>query len=397
MTHPTAKLVIDDNLAVLRRMIDDGVKADLVVADPPYNTGGHPDAQQTIHSYPDRRSRDEWLAWIEPRARLIRELLTPTGAAIFAIGRDMMPHLAVLLDEVFGANNRASIVTWSGGTKSNGRLVSNTSDYLLIYTRSSTAIRTEKVRWRTTREGAAEVLEAARAAVAEQPDIASAQRSFRVWQASAGLPDSLRKYRLFDPQGRLYRTTDLGATVTRPSRSKRSLTHPLTGERCPVPPKGWAVSDSTLDALLTGGRIAFGVDHATIPSKTTYLDEIEGTLSDVIVRERGYAQRTLDRMVGTNGDGSTRFYAPKPVDVLQEWISAITAHVECPLIVDAFAGSGTVAEACLRLGIGSLSIEIDQTIAERVAIPRIEAVISGEWVDGSRHDPVAGSLIVERV
>ena len=60
----TAKLVIDDNLAVLQRMVGDGIKADLVIADPPYNTGGHPDAQQTIHAYPDCRSRDEWLGWI---------------------------------------------------------------------------------------------------------------------------------------------------------------------------------------------------------------------------------------------------------------------------------------------------------------------------------------------
>ena len=393
----TAKLVIDDNLAVLQRMVGDGIKADLVIADPPYNTGGHPDAQQTIHAYPDCRSRDEWLGWIEPRARLIRELLNPTGAAIFAIGRDMMPYLTVLLDDIFGANNRASIVTWSGGTKSNGRLVNSTSDYLLIYTRSATAIRTNKVRWRTTRAGAAEVLEAARAAVADSPDIPSAQRAFRAWQALAGLPESLRRYRLLDAQGRLYRTTDLGATVARPSRSKRVLTHPVTGEPCPVPPKGWAVSGDTLDALLAEGRIAFGTDHKTIPAKITYLDEVEGMLSDVIVRERGQAQRVLDRMVGTNSDGSTRFYAPKPVDVLQEWIGATTAHVEQPLVVDAFAGSGTVAEACLRLGIDSVSIEIDPTIAEGVTIPRIEAVISGAWADGSHHDPAPGSLIVERI
>lgn len=392
MPEPTATLVIDDNLVALKRMLDGGIQANLVVADPPYNTGGHPDAQQTIHTYLDRRSRDEWLTWIEPRARLIRDLLAPTGAAIFAIGRDMMPYLAVLLDEVFGANNRASIVTWSGGSKSNGRLVSNTSDYLLIYTRSSTAIRTQKVRWRTTREGAAEVREAARAAVEAHGDIAAAQRAFRTWQASAGLPDSLRKYRLLDAQGRLYRTTDLGATVARPSRSKRVLTHPVTGEHCPVPPKGWGMSDTTMDALLADGHIAFGADHTTIPSKITYLDEVEGTLSDVIVRERGHAQRTLDRMVGTNNDGSTRFYAPKPVEVLQEWISATTAHVENPLVVDAFAGSGTVAEACLRLGINSVSMEIDRGIAERVTSPRIEAVLSGEWADGTTRDPVAGML-----
>lgn len=377
-------------------MLDDGVRADLIVADPPYNTGGHPDAQQTVHTYPDRLSRDEWLAWIEPRARLMRALLSPTGAAILAIGRDMMPHLAVLLDDIFGANNRASIVTWSGGSKSNGRLVANTSDYLLIYTRSATAIRTQKVRWRTTREGIAELLEAAREAVAEHSDIPTAQRAFRAWQATAGLPESLRRYRLLDPQGRLYRTTDLGATVGRPSRSKRVLTHPVTGESCPVPPKGWAVNDATMEALLADGHIDFGVDHTTSPSKRTYLDETQGTLSDVIVRERGHAQRTLDAMIGTNDDGSTRFYAPKPVAVMQEWIGAIVAHVERPLVVDAFAGSGTVAEACLRLGIDSVSIEIDSTIAERATIPRVEAVVSGAWADGSLHDPVTGSLVVER-
>lgn len=423
---PRNRLIESENVYALSRLIADGVRADVVYADLPYNTGdasGDSNAMSVL-PYIDRRdSLDDfehsgWLSFVAPRVRLIRDILRPTGVAIFAIGRDELASLVLLLEREFGSHNRASIVTWQGGAKSHSRYVSNSADYMVVMTKDIHALKRKKVRWRTTRDGAQELLDAASRAWEESGgDRDLAQDSYRSWLREQDVDDAFRYYRFLDGSGRLYRTSDMGATVGRASRPRRPLVHPVTGEECPVPSKGWAIGDERMDALLADGRIQFGEDHTIIPKKITYLDETEGLLSDVITQMRGGGQRDLNAMIGLRDDGTTRFYGPKTVSVLETWIEAVIPEfrkaesaVDPVVVIDPFAGSASTGEAVARIvtrsGIVAESICIttnenneddnpEHGIARFVALPRLRAALSGMWADGSSRSPLRGRLTHE--
>lgn len=424
----TNTLIESENVFALAHMIASGSRADVVYADLPYNTGDASTGsnEMSVLPYNDRRdSLDDfehsgWLSFISPRVHLIRDLLRDTGVAIFAIGRDELASLILLLEEVFGTKNRVAVVTWQGGAKSHSRYVSNSADYMVVVAKSVATLKRKKVRWRTTRPGSEALVEAAAAAWAEHDgDRTAAQESYREWMRSAEMDDAFRYYRFLDPSGRVYRTSDMGATVGRASRPRRPLIHPETGQLCPVPAKGWAIGDETMDKLLADNRIQFGNDHTIIPKKITYLEETEGVLSDVVSQMRGGGQRDLNSMIGLREDGTTRFYAPKTVSVLETWIEAVIpqfrkdAGDDDPiLVVDPFAGSASTGEAVARiatrsgLSIDSVCITTNENnedsdpehgIARYVALPRLRAALSGSWADGTVREPLRGRLVSQRL
>lgn len=418
---PRNVLIESENVYALTRMIADGVRADVVYADLPYNTGdasGDSNAMSVL-TYNDRRD-DGWLSFIAPRVRLIHRLLRETGVAIFAIGRDELASLVLLLEQEFGSHNRAAIVTWQGGAKSHARYVSNSADYMVVMTRNIHALKRRKVRWRTTRPGAQALIDAADDAWREHGgDRDAAQDAYRVWLRDQDIEPAFTYYRFLDASGRVYRASDMGATVGRSSRPRRPLVHPVTGQECPVPAKGWAIGDETMDALLADDRIQFGADHTTIPKKITYLDETEGVLGDVVTQMRGGDQRRLNAMIGLREDGTTRFYAPKTVSVLETWIEAVIpqfrkdeSHTDPVVVVDPFAGSASTGEAvarivtrtgitadsyCITVNENNDDADPERGIARYVALPRLRAALTGRWADGTEHDPLRGRLIVQRL
>ena len=155
---------------------------DCIYIDPPYNTG----KDDWIYSdrYVDADDvfrHSKWLAFMERRLRVARNLLSPTGIIIVAIGNEQQHRLRLLMDDVFGESNFISNVTWNGGRKNDSRFVSNGEDYMLIYANDKTAwikegvkvkdapdvssletaadIAANGARWRAPKEGYEAVLE----------------------------------------------------------------------------------------------------------------------------------------------------------------------------------------------------------------------------------------------
>lgn len=113
---------------------------DCIYIDPPYNTG----KDDWIYSdrYVDADDvfrHSKWLAFMERRLRVARNLLSPTGIIIVAIGNEQQHRLRMLMDDVFGESNFISNVTWNGGRKNDSRFVSNGEDYMLIYANDKAA------------------------------------------------------------------------------------------------------------------------------------------------------------------------------------------------------------------------------------------------------------------
>ena len=165
----TKNLFIEgDNLNALRLLQESYLgKVDLIYIDPPYNTGSdqfiYPDnfavsnndylaaSGQTddqgvgLVANPESNGRfhSSWLSMIYPRLKLARNLLKNTGIVCVSIGDDEVAQLRIVMDEVFGRQNRIAQVTVEMSTTQgmkvraaqNGAIVKN-SEFVLIYSRT---------------------------------------------------------------------------------------------------------------------------------------------------------------------------------------------------------------------------------------------------------------------
>lgn len=84
------ELWVGDCLELFPRVSDGSV--DLVFADPPFNIGYEYDR------YDDRRSKGEYLAWVDRWLKEVRRVLKPTGSFWLAIGDEYVAEYKVRID-----------------------------------------------------------------------------------------------------------------------------------------------------------------------------------------------------------------------------------------------------------------------------------------------------------
>ena len=99
-----------DNLPIMQGMAAGSV--DLIYADPPFGTG------KDWGAFVDKRTGDEYLAWIKPRLNEMKRLLALTGSIYLHCDPTMSHYLKVLMDEVFGRAQFRNEIVWcykSGG------------------------------------------------------------------------------------------------------------------------------------------------------------------------------------------------------------------------------------------------------------------------------------------
>jgi site-specific DNA-methyltransferase (adenine-specific) len=132
--HPTEDLILlGDNLELLLGFADESFQ--LVYIDPPFNTGGtqrrrtletiatpHGDrvgflgrryATRLLAESSYRDSFDDYLAFLEPRLREARRLLTASGTFYFHIDYREAHYCKLLLDELFGRECFLNEIIWA--------------------------------------------------------------------------------------------------------------------------------------------------------------------------------------------------------------------------------------------------------------------------------------------
>lgn len=119
---------------------------DLIYIDPPYNTGGKSSwlYNDSFVDNDDNYKHSKWLAFMERRLKVAREILKPSGAIMVSIGDDEQHRLRMLMDQVFGVDNHVNqlaveMSTTSGPKTTNaqqGTIVKNI-EYVLIYRKSA--------------------------------------------------------------------------------------------------------------------------------------------------------------------------------------------------------------------------------------------------------------------
>jgi len=105
-------------------------KVDLMLWDPPYNTGNKG------FMYNDRfGSHESWLSFMKERLIIAKDMLKETGSIAIHIGYKELFRLGILIDEVFGESNRVGIINWecTYSPKNDSKGIPSTTDYVLIY------------------------------------------------------------------------------------------------------------------------------------------------------------------------------------------------------------------------------------------------------------------------
>jgi site-specific DNA-methyltransferase (adenine-specific) len=140
------RLFHGDNLAVARRLVDEGVALDLLYVDPPFGVGvahgartrsGEARAERTSVAYDDAWSGiDSFLEALTPRLVLFRELLSRRGTLYVHLDHRAVHETKVACDRIFGRGAFRGEIVWAPG---NGARMRNrwgaTHQTILVYTK----------------------------------------------------------------------------------------------------------------------------------------------------------------------------------------------------------------------------------------------------------------------
>ncbi len=154
----TNRLIAGDSLLVMNSLIEKEALAGQVQMfyfDPPYGIKYGSNFQPFVNkrdvkdgkdedltSEPEmlRAFRDTWelgihsyLTYLRDRLFLMRELLHESGSIFVQISDENVHHVREIMDEVFGAKNFVSLITFTKTTSATSERLAGVSDYLLFY------------------------------------------------------------------------------------------------------------------------------------------------------------------------------------------------------------------------------------------------------------------------
>lgn len=130
-------LIHGDNLLALKALEQDFTgKLKCIYIDPPFNTG------QAFEHYEDGLEHSIWLQLIYNRFKSLHRLLSPEGTFFVHIDDNELGYLIVLLDEIFGRNNRLYTITFKQGAVTGHKAINpgcvTTTNFILMYSKNKT-------------------------------------------------------------------------------------------------------------------------------------------------------------------------------------------------------------------------------------------------------------------
>lgn len=362
----TKNLFIEgDNLDALKLLQETYLgKVKLIYIDPPYNTGKdfiyednfaedsvtyllrsnqQDDAGGRLVSNTDANGRfhSDWLSMLYPRLKLAKNLLKSNGVIFISIDNNEVHNLRTICSDVFGADNFVGTIVWKNVTDNNPTTVATEHEYIHVFARNKAELEGEwKSKISVIKDALIRVGNDLNAQYSEADQLQEAySRWFRDNKAFLG---PLDRYKYID-KGGVYTGSQ---SVHNPGKEgyRYDVVHPITGKACREPLLGYRFKKPTMDALLEAKRILFGEDESKIIELKVYASEFEDKLESVIEldgRSGPYDLKTLFPEI------KKAFTNPKPVDLIERFASFTTKSDD--VIVDFFGGSGTTAQAVMRL------------------------------------------------
>ncbi|MCY4159745.1 MAG: DNA methyltransferase, partial [Bacteroidetes bacterium] len=265
----TNRLIAGDSLLVMNSLLEKeglGGKVQTIYLDPPYGityrsnfqpfvsqqspTGGDKDLNLTSEPEQILAFRDTWelgihsyLTYLRDRLLLARDLLHESGSCFVQIGDENVHRVGMILDEIFGAENRVATITYTTKSGSSANTLPEVADYLIWYAKDIQKIKYRQLYESMDRKGIIKLLG---------------------WTVMVELPDGTRRKltqeERFDPdqhlpQGsRIYELQKLNSQGA--STTGRSEPYEWNGRKFLCPKNThWAISNDGLDRLAALGRL----------------------------------------------------------------------------------------------------------------------------------------------
>ncbi|RUR70990.1 site-specific DNA-methyltransferase [Variovorax guangxiensis] len=440
-----------ENLSAMVTLYKYRGQVDLILTDPPYNTGedfryndkwdkdpNDPDLGDLVPKE-DGSRHSKWLRFMTPRLWMMREMLKPGGVIAICIDHRELYRLGMLMDEVFREENRIGIINWQKSYSARSQKhISTATEYVLVYAkdvdRATTQLldRTEVMNsryrnydndpdldWKSADASAPEIRETGTYGV---------QSPFtgRIFYPREGrghwANDAPVMKRWLTAWGSEYTRKDLGDGFAKALVLKGAKFH--EGEPVRGDPVVIKARDAALKILKRGAwpALYFGVDGENGPQLKNYLKDVkrgkvamtywadEDYESPLNIEsqswdhtESGHSQTgvtELDAVVGKNHN----FRTVKPLRLFKKII-----QIWCKsdgIVLDPFAGSGTTAHAVLDLNKESAAsrrfILVEQGndekgdhYAKSLTADRVRRVIKGDWKSGKREPLEGGFQFIE--
>lgn len=145
-----------ENLSAMVTLYKYRGQVDLILTDPPYNTGedfryndkwdtdpNDPDLGELVPK-DDGSRHSKWLRFMTPRVWMMREMLKPGGVIAICIDHRELFRLGMLMDEIFREENRIGVINWqkSYAPRNDNKHISTATEYVLIYGKDSDRAKT---------------------------------------------------------------------------------------------------------------------------------------------------------------------------------------------------------------------------------------------------------------
>ena len=303
------KLVLGDNLQVLKRLLElkkqgkllnadgsNGVR--MVYIDPPFATKQDFQNVDGEKAYQDKVAGAQFVEFIRKRLILLRELLADNGSIYVHLDTKKIHYLKVIMDEVFGESNFQNEIIWKRtSSHSDTKTYAKVHDSVLFYSKSSTML-------------------------------------FNPQYSAYSEAHLEKRYKHVDPDGRRFTDGDLVGTGLKGGGYVYEWKGITKTWRCPL---------STMEKLEQENRLYY--TKKGLARIKRYLDEVQGQpTTDVLQDINPVNSQAVERI---------NYPTQKPEQLLNLIINASTNSGD--IILDAFAGSGTalaVAEKHGRRWIG---------------------------------------------
>ncbi|BCW86475.1 hypothetical protein NicSoilE8_41480 (plasmid) [Arthrobacter sp. NicSoilE8] len=439
-TEQAQNLILEgDNLHGLATLYRERGHVDLILTDPPYNTGNdfryndkwdsdpNDDGVGNLVGADDKAKHTKWMKFMYPRLQMMHAMLSQTGVLAICIDFRELFHLGQMLDEIFVDKNRLGIINWQrtySKQNDSGQLATVT-EYVLVYAKDAKLAKT--------------------ALLYKDRD-----------QDPANNPDS-------DPEP----WTDSPATASNAKAHKSmvyAIQNPFTGELL-YPPRGsaWRNEQAWIIEQLAGWNVDFelkdihdagkraqliGVDESKVPDVKAIV--VSGSLEEATAKatavrdsgvwpefyflRQGLGKPRIKKHIKKmkKGEVSSTFWSTESLlwETDTSWPHQVSGHSEqgvkeltavvgeghefktvkplrlfekiiklwCPVdgtVLDPFAGSGTAGHAVLSLNDSTGSDrrfilmeqgrqDKDDSYARTLTAERMRRVISGDWASGPK-------------
>jgi len=359
-------------------------KVQMIYFDPPYGVGyrsnfqvsvkqsdrtpesaeGRPLDTRTIRAFRDTYERKihSYLDLTREKLILMRELLADSGSIIMQIGDENVLRVGLLLDEVFGAENRVALVPYATSGSSSSKTLPSVADFLLWYAKDKPQAKYRQLYEHLDRKGLMDLW---------------------TWAARVELEEGTRraltaKERL-DPEAnlpsgaRLYAWMRLASPGT--STTGRSDDYHWDGRNWPCPPgEHWRVSMEGMDRLAALGRLD-AADSGTTLRWKCYENEVPG--------------RRLNNMWHKQMSTTDKRYVVQTADsVIERCVLMATDPGD--LVLDPTCGGATTAVAAERWGRRWITCDTSP-VAISIARQRLATATFSYWTladsaDGARQE-----------